>query len=440
MSVSSLTIDQIARTSDDDAVGARFAARNLAWMRILLLLSLPTLLGAGIALLVSGFGLRGAVCVANLVAAAIGWKLVPRCLRGRNSPAVVTYVAVQVALFVVYAAHTEGLIAMASIVPFLMGGFRMRTGELLVLHLLIAASLVSVAIVAPPDARGSVPPLIASAVIINGILFTIELVLSRRMAREITADFSSRRGHAREQLRMRDELRYAREIQLSMLPDAAPALDWIDVAAVSLPASEVGGDYYDYFVVDGRLAIVAGDVAGHGLASGIVLAAMRSGFTLLRDALVDPAAVLQRMHDMISQTSRRRMLVACEVLLLDRTTHRATIAAAGHPPIIVRRSNGNVERFDLFAWPLGVRLPLRVASDTTTFASGDCFVIHTDGAYEARNRAGDSYGIDRIEEIVRDADASSAAALRDAIIADLTKFREDAPQDDDVTIVVARIA
>jgi len=440
MSVNALTIDEIARTSDADAVGARFDARNLAWMRILFLLSLPVLFGTGIAMLVSHSGLRATICVVNLFAAAVAWKFAPRWLRTRVAPVVIAYVAVQTALFVIYAARTEGLIAIATIVPILMGGFRMRACWLLTLHLFVAGVLIASAIFVPPPKPGdTIPALIASSIIINGILFAAELVLSRRMASEITADFSSRRGHAREQLRMRDELRYAREIQLSMLPDSAPELDWIDVAAISLPASEVGGDYYDYFVVDGRLAIVAGDVAGHGLASGIALAAIRSGFTLLRDSLVDPGAVLLRMHDMVSQTSRRRMLVACEVLLLDRTTHRATIAAAGHPPIIVRRSDGDVERFDLFALPLGVRLPLRVASTTTPFASGDVFVLHTDGAYEARNAAGESYGIERIEEIVRTADASSAAAVRDAIIADLTKFREDAPQDDDVTIVVVHI-
>ena len=64
------------------------------------------------------------------------------------------------------------------------------------------------------------------------------------------------------------------------------AMPWAEVAGISLPATEVGGDYYDYFVVDGRLAIVCGDVAGHGLASGITLSALRSGFTLLRDELL----------------------------------------------------------------------------------------------------------------------------------------------------------
>ena len=434
----SLTIDEIARTSDDDAVDLAYDIRNLAWMRVLMLLSVPTLLGTAIALLASGSGLRAAIAAANLVAAFIGWRTLRKRLRVTPGT-VIGYIAAQVALFVVYCAATEALIALASLAPILLGGFRMRTPKLLLLHGTITACVLAAAILVPPHAKDAMPGLIISAVIINAILFVVIRIFSRRLAREITADFGSRRDQAREQLRMRDELRYARDIQLSMLPECAPALDWIDVAAVSLPASEVGGDYYDYFVVDGRLAIVAGDVAGHGLASGIVLAAMRSGFTLLRDALVDPAAVLTRLHEMIAQTSRRRMLVACAVLLLDRDARRATIAVAGHPPVIVRRSDGSVERFDLFASPLGVRLPLTIASGTTSFARGDVFVLHTDGAYESRNVAGESYGIERIEDVVSRCDATSAESVRNAIIDDLQRFRGHAPQDDDVTIVVARI-
>src|SRR5207249_83659 len=109
---------------------------------------------------------------------------------------------------------------------------------------------------------------------------------------------------------------------------------WADVAGVSLPATEVGGDYYDYFVVDGRLAIVCGDVAGHGLASGITLSALRSGFTLLRDQLLDPAHVLDRLQEVVTQSSHRRMMVTISVRLLDPETHMATMASAGHPPLL----------------------------------------------------------------------------------------------------------
>jgi sigma-B regulation protein RsbU (phosphoserine phosphatase) len=237
---------------------------------------------------------------------------------------------------------------------------------------------------------------------------------------------------------MRDELQYAREIQLSMLPDAPPSLDWVDVAGISIPATEVGGDYYDYFVVGDRLAIVSGDVAGHGLASGIVLATLRSGFTLLRDSLTDPAAVLARLHDLVSETSRRRTLVTCVVLLLDRVEKRATIANAAHPPVIVKRGN-NVETIDIYTPPLGVKLAFEVAKREMTIEPGDVFVLHTDGVYEAMNERGDSYGVDRLVSLIASSRAFTAGELRDEIVSDVDVFRGSEKQRDDITVVVATI-
>jgi sigma-B regulation protein RsbU (phosphoserine phosphatase) len=280
---------------------------------------------------------------------------------------------------------------------------------------------------------------LAGGATINAITLGIELYASHRMRREVVADWSDRRTHAREQIRMRDELQYARELQLSMLPECAPKLDWVDICSVSIPATEVGGDYYDYFVDRDRVALVCGDVAGHGMASGLVLSAIRSGFTLLRDSLTDPAAVLQRLHDLVAETSRRRMLVTVSVVLLDRPSHRATIASAGHPPVILRRANGSVETIDLFAPPLGVRLPVEIPQRRFDVASGDVFVLHSDGIYETRGSDDEVYGMDRLTRIVSEHTGETAESFRDAIVADVARFRGKAEQDDDVTVVVCRV-
>jgi sigma-B regulation protein RsbU (phosphoserine phosphatase) len=273
----------------------------------------------------------------------------------------------------------------------------------------------------------------------NAMPFVIELVGAYRMRKLLRREWEERRASAREQIRMRDELRYARELQLSMLPDCAPPLDWAELCGISVPATEVGGDYYDYFVDGDRVALVCGDVAGHGMASGLVLSALRSGFTLLRDSLGDPGSVLRRLHDLVAQTSRRRMLVTVTVVLLDRAKKRATIASAGHPPVIVRRADGSVEMINLYAPPLGVRLPVTIPQTTLDIASGDVFVLHSDGVYETRNPAGESYGLERLAAVVRDHDGT-AESLRDAIVADVEMFRGTEMQDDDVTVVVAKMA
>jgi sigma-B regulation protein RsbU (phosphoserine phosphatase) len=184
---------------------------------------------------------------------------------------------------------------------------------------------------------------------------------------------------------------------------------------------------------------VCGDVAGHGMAAGLVLSALRSGFTLLRDSLHDPAAVLRRLHDLVAQTSRRRMLVTVSVVLIDGVSRRATVASAGHPPVLLRRADGSVESIDLFAPPLGVRLPVHIPQRTLDVAPGDTFVLHSDGIYETRSAAGEDYGMERLEEIVRMHGDGSAEKLRDAIIHDVTQFRGSEEIGDDVTVVVCRL-
>jgi sigma-B regulation protein RsbU (phosphoserine phosphatase) len=170
-----------------------------------------------------------------------------------------------------------------------------------------------------------------------------------------------------------------------------------------------------------------------------VLAAVRSGFTLLREILADPALVLQRLHDLVTQTSRRRMLVTVAVVLLDRATRTATIASAGHPPVVLRRANGTIETINLFAPPLGVKLPVSIPQRQLAFESGDVFVLHSDGIYETSNAAGESYGIERLERVIAERGDGTAEELRDAVLRDVDEFRGALEQHDDVTVVVARI-
>ena len=132
-------------------------------------------------------------------------------------------------------------------------------------------------------------------------------------------------------------------------------------------------------------------------------------------------------------------VTAVSVVLLDRESRLATIASAGHPPVILRRANGSVESIDLFAPPLGVRLPVDIPQRTLSFAPGDTFVLHSDGIYETRNAAGEDYGLDRLEEVVRTQGAASAQELRDAILQDVSTFRGTPEADDDITIVVCRM-
>jgi hypothetical protein len=362
---------------------------------------------------------------------------------GRHLPAwLIALYLVKFATLVYFAASDRGgWVAWGVLFPFAAIGLRLLLGQRLTLHgamLLVIAIAGYLSPVTKTGVRGL--GVYIPIVVLNGFVFAVGAWTSRNMKRATITEGVQRRTDARERLRIRDELRFAREVQISMLPEAPPQLGWADVAGVSLPATEVGGDYYDYFIVDGRLAVVCGDVAGHGLASGIALSALRSGFTLLRDSLLDPAHVLERLQEVVTQSARRRMMVTISVLLLDHDAQRATIASAGHPPLlIVRGATRAVETIELFAPPLGTRLGAPIPQRVVPFESGDVFILHSDGIYETLDAAGEQYGIDRLARIAASINGT-AEEIKAAVLADVSHFRGDEPQDDDVTLVVVRIA
>ncbi len=449
----SWSMDEVVRSSEEDAVRRRFARRNRVCLIVIQLFfmvvaiiqiannphrrtPLDTIVAAinGAFVAYSLFFMR--YTVETPKGDSFTWR-VGRWLRARIHAFALAFIAVEYTVSLWLERYQDDWMGWATSLPFFMLGFRMLVAEHVLLHALLAGGGLFMAF--NTTFRGSALPVYISISVINVLALAFELFMSWRMRRQVVDEWRRRRTQAREQIRMRDELRYARELQLSMLPECAPALDWADICSVSVPATEVGGDYYDYFVDGDRVALVCGDVAGHGMASGLVLAALRSGFTLLRDSLHDPAAVLTRLHDLIAQTTRRRMLVTVSVVLLDRASRTATIASAGHPPVLLRHANGTVDTIDLWAPPLGVRLPLDIPQRRISADAGDLFVLHSDGIYETRNVSGEAYGLDRLESVVRQQGGGPAEELRNAILLDVAEFRGAAEPDDDLTVVVCRL-
>ena len=452
------TLEQLAQTTEPQMVRRRFDEHNLVWayaVSWLFAISSFALVPFAIASRSQrAFHIGAAVIDALLTVFLIATMTQLRRARRNHPFAPPAYALVVnrnlpawlVALFVTKFAVLElfamndrgGWIAWGVIFPFGTMTLRLLLPQRVALNGAMLGIVATIALLAPsPSSAKEVIAIAIGLGFSNAIAFVIGALSSRGLKRIAIEEGSQRRTEAREQLRIREELRFAREVQISMLPEGPPQLGWADIAGISLPATEVGGDYYDYYIVDGRLAVICGDVAGHGLASGITLSALRSGFTLLRDALLDPAHVLERLQEVVTQSSRRRMMVTISVLLLDPETHRATIASAGHPPLLHVRS-ATPQFIELFSPPLGARLGAKVPQHVLPFASGDVFVLHSDGVYETVNADGETYGLERLGRLVA-ACTGSAEEIRDEVLRDVETFRGAEAQLDDVTLVVVRI-
>lgn len=293
-----------------------------------------------------------------------------------------------------------------------------------------------------PGETGARIGLMVGAAACTVIVTGIAIQWTRRKRRQFLTEWRREVAREREETRMRGELSDAREIQLSMLPRAAPALDWLDSSGLSIPASEVGGDYYEYFELDAdRLVLVIGDVAGHGVASGLVLSGVRSGLHLLRDELARPVEVLGRLNRMVRETAPTRMFVTLQVALIERRRASLTLANAGHPPLLLL-SGGDDEprRVGTSGLPLGTRLDPDYQVERHELGRGDTLVLYTDGVLEARNLSGVGFGEDRLSEEARKVPReASARQVRDAIVSGVTRFKGDAVQVDDLTLVVIKL-
>ncbi len=326
---------------------------------------------------------------------------------------------------------------------FLLLAFRLRVVE----HIMLYGFLWVVAVFplswvglarAMPSAGESIIPFS----FVFAICLGVTLVLTQVHRRRFLGVWRKESSRHRERLRMREEIEYARKIQLSMLPQGAPEIEWLDLAAASLPATEVGGDYYDYFrLAPHQLALVLGDVSGHGLASGLLLSGVRSCLYLLEQDLSSPIRVFEKLNHMVRRTTERRTYMTLLCAVLDSEAGTLTVTSAGHPPVLRYDCQGRCfDEIGQGAPPLGTFLQADYLEERLPVGPGDLLIFYTDGLVEARNAQGQDYGDARLRRAVsRAAGSRTAREVRDSILGDLSSFKGDEEQADDITVVVVRL-
>jgi hypothetical protein len=396
-----------------------------------------------IVMFASGGPVRGTV--AGLVAVAdlllLRYRQRPGISRNIRQTAAAVLVGHLVVLQVFHGSAAGGIGFWFVFFPILGARFRLTSGETVALFGSLYA-VVAVRLVGESLLNKQAPPFLSLALyaVVFILSFGVSWVLNRRLEARFLTRWRSEADRHRDRLRMKQELEYAREIQLSMLPRQAPRMDWLDVAALSLPATEVGGDYYDYFGFGpDQLAVVVGDVTGHGVASGLVLSGVRSSLNLLRDEMGRPSAVLDRVNQMLKRTSAPRMHMTLAVVVLDRQERAAVVSTAGHPPVLVRRREGTVVEVGRGSFPLGAMASSRYAEQRIDLGPGDLVLVYSDGLVEATSPDGDQFGWDRLTGLMEGLDESlSASDIRDLLLRETWDFKSNAEQVDDVTMVVMK--
>lgn len=295
---------------------------------------------------------------------------------------------------------------------------------------------------APPVACGSLP---------SSVLEELRTVIEKKGREELLVEIRSKNAELQDSLdnlrrtrsakeRMESELNIGREIQMSMLPLRFPAFPDrtdFDVHAALYPAREVGGDFYDLFLIDDdHFCFCVGDVSGKGVPAALFMAVTK---TLIKSRAANdlsPASILSHVNTELSQRNESCMFVTVFLGILDLRTGKLTYGNAGHNPPFLKRSTGDLVRLDQRHGPvIGAAGDLAYSQDQLTMQPGDLVFLYTDGVTEAMDPSQTLYSEKRLHDLLAVQELSTVEHAVQVGVDDVWKFQGKAEQADDVTVL-----
>ena len=242
-----------------------------------------------------------------------------------------------------------------------------------------------------------------------------------------------------EKERLQSEIDIAATIQRNLLPKEGPQQRGVSFSAHFEPTASIGGDYYDVFSIDkSRLAVAIGDVSGHGLSTGLVMAMVKAAITTLVEEGADEASLFRRLNELVFRSTEKRafMTLAFTIFDLDRGTIRHTNAGHLYPYLL--RAGSLPRPIESPSLPLGVRSEIRSRTVEVELREGDSLVYLSDGIVEAQDLDGNPFGFDQLEDSLAHNAGSSPSEVKDAILTAIAAHSGDRPADDDRTVMVLR--
>ena len=243
--------------------------------------------------------------------------------------------------------------------------------------------------------------------------------------------------------RIEGELRIAREIQMSMVPRVFPPFPErkeIDLFASMVPAKEVGGDLYDYFILKDKLVFCIGDVSGKGIPGSLLMAVSRNLFRVVLHQSLSPAEIAQQINETVAADNEQMMFMTMFIGIVDLTTGRMEYCNCGHNPPVAF-SEGTARFLPVKPnTPLGVDVGWQFEGEVIDDIREQPFLFYTDGLNEAENPIHEQFGNKRILEVLSSAPYSTAQDAVKRIHESLTVFVDGAEASDDLTLLCLKIS
>jgi len=253
----------------------------------------------------------------------------------------------------------------------------------------------------------------------------------------MVADLNRMLDEVKEKERLEGELETAKAIQLRLLPIESPQLEGFDIAARSLPAKQVGGDYYDFLKLpSNQLGIAVGDVSGKGMPAALLMANLQASLRTLIQTELAPERLVERLNEVLHQNTAPQMFATFFYASI-KTNGRLHYVNAGHNyPILC--GNGRYEQLKEGGMLLGVMPGSKYKAGKLAMQSGELIALYSDGITEAMDEKGVEFGEKRLEDLLQNNCKGSAKEILGSVIDEVQKFC-GTPQDDVTLMIVKRI-
>lgn len=239
-------------------------------------------------------------------------------------------------------------------------------------------------------------------------------------------------------LRLQEEMRLAYDIQVDLLPKSQPKIPGYQIAGKSIPAKDVGGDYFDFIPVDNRLAFCLGDISGKGIPAALLMANLQAtlrGQTLMSKSCKD---CISFANDLLFHNSAPNKFATVFYGIIDTAQNKINYCNAGHNNPLLFSADGNIKELDTGGIVVGIMPSAPFDEGSVSLKPGDTLLIFSDGITEAMNSNEDEFGDEKLIRLIKENLNEPAERIIEIVFQEVKNFTGNIPQSDDMTLVILK--